>query len=229
MLMSPETHAAYESIVGALTVFDRLRVRTLYQLFPCEPKKLLSARLRQMEALGYLVREDVPINGHGGALYRLAATSLPVFDSDAHRLVYERACSMYVLLASYGDRGRTAPELHRACDEGARLSVTASRLSAWERAGKVRCDRAVRPHQWFALQPTLQTFDRMVAAEALRRRLQGRPVTEAMKVAMLAAERKRAQREKAALDRQAAKMPIAPWLAPLVPKRFNPTSYWAGR
>jgi hypothetical protein len=225
MLMSPDTHAAYADVIKALRKHARLRTRQLYELFPAEPKRLLSARLMRMEQAGYIAREAVCVNGHGGRLYRLGATSLPVFNRDAARAVYERSRNMFVLLASYRTQGRTAPELHRACDEGARLSVTASRLSAWERAGKVRCCRDEYPHRWFALHATLPGFDSMVAAEALRRRNQGQPVSEAQSASLRVAARNRMQRESAAIDRLVAKMLVAPWLASLLPKPARSTSW----
>lgn len=228
MLLSPQTHAAYVRMFNAVQAAGEMRSRALAALFPNGKPSTTYARLRAMVACGYLVEVPGSTSSFaGGRLLRVGKVPIPPYDDTKSRRVYEHAARCYAALATFGEAGTTSPTLHAEFDAGCAMSVTASRLLAWERKGKAACDRSVYPHRWRALLPALPGFDALVEAEADRRAKQ--LISEPMREAAAAASaRARMRRENDRIDAMAAAMPVAGWIAPLVPKRREPTSQGAG-
>jgi len=217
MLLSPQTHAAYVRMFNAVQAAGEMRSRALAALFPNGKPSTTYARLHAMVACGYLVEVPGSTSSFaGGRLLRVGKVPIPPYDDTKSRRV-----------AAFGEAGTTSPTLHAEFDAGCAMSVTASRLLAWERKGKAACDRSVYPHRWRALLPALPGFDALVEAEADRRAKQ--LISEPMREAAAAASaRARMRRENDRIDAMAAAMPVAGWIAPLVPKRREPTSRRAG-
>ena len=170
MLKAPATHAAYEKILAAIAQAGSMRTWEVCALLSDHSISRVRSWLTLLCARGHLrVAQETTFRSDGGHLYALGAVPLPPFDDAEQRRVYERAAACYARLHAAGSAGMTAPALLAACSEGVSLAVMSSRLLAWERKGRVRCDRSTRPARWFAVAPLMLGYTDMLAAEAHRR------------------------------------------------------------